>query len=66
MPKNSQDAISYGYLKTLYCEVMSYKMPVILTGGDAALFAKLFKDATVDEKLIFRGMKKILQKADIC
>ena len=66
MPKNSQDAISYGYLKTLYCEVMSRKMPVILTGGDAAVFAKVFKEATVDERLIFTGMKKILQKADIC
>ncbi len=66
MPKNSQDAISYGYLKTLYCEVMSHKMPVILTGGDAAVFAKIFKEATVDERLIFTGMKKILQKADIC
>jgi len=66
MPKNSQDAISYGYLKTLYCEVMSHKMPVILTGGDAAVFAKVFKEATVDEWLIFTGMKKILQKADIC
>ena len=66
MPKNSQDAISYGYLKTLYCEVMSHKMPVILTGGDAAVFAKIFKEATVDERLIFTGMKKILQKAEIC
>ncbi|MBA1433067.1 MAG: type III pantothenate kinase [Epsilonproteobacteria bacterium] len=66
MPKNSQDAISYGYLKTLYCEVVSHKMPVILTGGDAAVFAKIFKEATVDERLIFKGMKKILQKADIC
>ena len=66
MPKNSQDAISYGYLKTLYCEVMSHKMPVILTGGDAVVFAKIFKEATVDERLIFTGMKKILQKADIC
>jgi type III pantothenate kinase len=66
MPKNSQDAISYGYLKTLYCEVMSHKMPVVLTGGDAGVFTKIFKDATVDERLIFTGMKKILQKADIC
>ncbi|SFV62910.1 Pantothenate kinase type III, CoaX-like [hydrothermal vent metagenome] len=66
MPKNSQDAISYGYLKTLYCEVMSHKMPVILTGGDARVFAKIFTDTTVDERLIFKGMKKILQRADIC
>jgi len=66
MPKNSQDAISYGYLKTLYSEVMSHKMPIILTGGDAKLFKKIFKDAKVDEELIFKGMKKIIQRADIC
>jgi type III pantothenate kinase len=66
MPKNSQDAISYGYLKTLYSEVLSYKLPLILTGGDAKLFAKIFKEAQIDEKLIFKGMKKIMKKADIC
>ena len=66
MPKNSQDAISYGYLKTLYSEVLSYKLPLILTGGDAKLFAKIFKEAKIDEKLIFKGMKKIMKKADIC
>jgi len=66
MPKNSQDAISYGYLKTLYSEVMSHNLPVILTGGDALAFHKLFKHATVDEMLIFNSMKKIIQKADIC
>ena len=66
MPKNSQDAISYGYLKTLYSEVVSYKMPIILTGGEAKLFKKIFKNAKVDEELIFKGMKKIIQRADIC
>ncbi len=66
MPKNSQDAISYGYLKTLFCEVSSYNMEIILTGGDALEFQKVFKEARVDEKLIFNAMKKIIQKADIC
>ncbi|QOP45490.1 type III pantothenate kinase [Sulfurimonas paralvinellae] len=66
MPKNSQDAISYGYLKTLYTEVMLHNLPVILTGGDAKVFAKIFKEADVDERLVFKGMKKILQKADRC
>ncbi|QOP44706.1 type III pantothenate kinase [Sulfurimonas sediminis] len=60
MPKNSQDAISYGYLKTLYSEVMSHNLPVILTGGDALEFKKIFRDAKVDEKLIFNSMKKII------
>ncbi|EQB40731.1 hypothetical protein M947_00330 [Sulfurimonas hongkongensis] len=60
LPKNSQDAITYGYLKTLYCEVMSHKMEIILTGGDANLFAKIFKEARVDEHLVFKGMKRVI------
>lgn len=66
MPKNSQDAISYGYLKTLYLELMSHNLPIVLTGGDALMFKKIFKDATVDEELIFCGMKKIIKEANIC
>ena len=65
-PKNSQDAISYGYLKTLYNEVTSYNLDIILTGGDAQKFVKIFPHARVDEKLLFRGMQKIIQKANIC
>ncbi|QSZ42051.1 type III pantothenate kinase [Sulfurimonas aquatica] len=66
MPKNSQDAISYGFLKTLYSEVISHDMPIVLTGGDSQELKKIFKDAKIDEELIFRGMKKIMKKANIC
>lgn len=59
LPKNSIDAISYGFLKTLQKEVLSYEMPIILTGGDAKEFKKIFVDAKVDESLIFSGMKKL-------
>jgi len=62
MPKNSQDAISYGYLKTLYCEVMSHKLPIILTGGDALEFKKIFPDAKIETALIFHAMKKIIKE----
>jgi type III pantothenate kinase len=62
LPKNSMDAISYGYLKTLYSEVVSLNMNIILTGGDAKIFAKIFPDAKVDEGLIFKGMKKIISQ----
>ena len=65
LPKNSRDAISYGYLKTLYSEVISYDMNIYLTGGDAKNFKKIFSNATVDEVLIFRGMKKILSKTSL-
>ena len=66
MPKNSQDAISYGFLKTLYSEVVSYDLPIILTGGDAQVLQKIFRNAELDEKLIFDGMKYIIKKADKC
>lgn len=66
MPKNSKDAISYGYLKLLQNEVLSYDMGIYLTGGDALKFAKLFPDSHVDEMLIFKGMKNIMKRADIC
>lgn len=66
MPKNSQDAISYGYLKTFYKEVTSHDTELFLTGGDAKEFAKIFPDAKIDELLIFKGMKKIMKKAGLC
>lgn len=66
MPKNSQDAVSYGYLKLIYGEVSSYGMDIYLTGGDASLFAKIFPSAHVDELLLFSGMKNIIKKADLC
>ena len=66
MPKNSQDAITYGFLKTLYSEVIGHKLPVVLTGGNAKDLQKIFKDARLDEALIFDGMKKIIKKAKLC
>jgi len=66
MPKNSQDAISYGYLKTLYSEVVSHNMDIFLTGGDANIFANIFPHAKVDQDWIFKGMRKIIKKADLC
>ena len=61
LPKNSGDAISYGYLKTLYSEVISHDMEIYLTGGDAKEFVKIFPNAKVDETLIFKGMSKIFK-----
>jgi type III pantothenate kinase len=66
MPKNSRDAISYGYIKLLQREVVSHKMDIYLTGGDALRFAKVFPASNIDERLLFKGMKKIMKKANIC
>ena len=62
LPKNSQDAISYGYLKTLYNEVISYGKSIYLTGGDAEKLSSIFPKATINKNLIFDGMKKVIQK----
>ena len=62
LPKNSQDSISYGYLKLLYNEVVSCDMPIYITGGDSKEFAKIFPNAEIDELLIFKGMQRILEK----
>jgi len=62
LPKNSQDAISYAYLKTIYNEVVSQNMQIYITGGDAKRFAKIFKNANVDERLLFKSMKDKLEK----
>jgi len=36
-------------------------MPVILTGGDAKVLKSIFKNAIVNETLIFDGMKKLIE-----
>lgn len=61
LPKNSKDAISYGFLKPFCSEVISYNMPVVLTGGDAETLKPLFKDAQLNEMLIFDGMRKLIE-----
>ena len=62
MPKNSRDAISYGVLRTLYSEVMRHNRQIYLTGGSAKVLSKVFKSAIVDELLLFKGMKKMMEK----
>ncbi len=62
MPKNSRDAISYGVLRTLYSEVMRHQKKIYLTGGNAKVLSKIFPEAEVDELLLFKGMKKLMEK----
>ena len=62
MPKNSRDAISYGILRTLYSEVMRHNKQIYLTGGNAKALSQIFPEAIVDELLLFKGMKKMMEK----
>jgi len=66
MPKNTQDAVSYGAVGLLAREVRSYHVPVYLTGGDAPALMPLFVQPLHRPLLLFAGMKKIIQKAGLC
>jgi type III pantothenate kinase len=66
MPKNSQDAITYGFLATLKAEVERHKMPVILTGGDAKRLHAIFPEAKIERLLLFHGMQTIIKKGGLC
>lgn len=65
LPKNSQDAISYAYLKLLHTEVVSKNQKIYLTGGDAEKLLQLFPSAELYSQLIFDGMKKIIKKMKV-
>lgn len=66
MPKNTTDAISYGALGLLAERVRSLQLPVYLTGGDAVSLIPLFEQPVHAPLLLFSGMKKIIQKAELC
>ncbi len=63
MPKNTEDALSYGAIVPLVFSIrsLSESMPVILTGGDAEKLLPFIPDARIDQELVFKGMKKIIQ-----
>jgi type III pantothenate kinase len=66
MPKNTPDAITYGAFGLLAKEIRSYGLPVYLTGGDASALIPFFAQAALEPLLLFSGMKKIIQKAQLC
>lgn len=66
MPKNSRDALTYGQLGLLYRDVLSHALPIYLTGGDAPKLKHIFKEAILDEALLFKGMENIMKKANLC
>ena len=65
MPTNTRDSISFGYLGTFVTHVNSLNKKIILTGGDAQTLKLLFKNAVLDETLVFRGMEKIIQEKNL-
>ena len=60
LPKNTKDALSYGFLSGLVKEIISYNLDIILTGGDAAQLHRHIPEAKVDPLLLFKGMLSIM------
>lgn len=66
MPTNSRDAVTFGAVGLLVREVRRLNAPVFLTGGDAPALHPLLPEAALEPLLLFRGMTKIIQKAQTC
>lgn len=63
MAKNSQDAISYGFLAPLIHEIERENFAnIYLTGGDAEVLKSFLPNAKVDKYLIFHSMQKIIEE----
>lgn len=66
MAKNTPDAITIGFLAPLIDKINSLGRPIYVTGGDSKVFSSLLGDATVDDLLVFKGMKKLIEKGQLC
>jgi type III pantothenate kinase len=66
MAKNTPDAITIGYLAPLIDKIKSLGSPIIVTGGDSNVFSSLLDNSTLDSHLVFKGMKKLIEKGQLC
>ncbi|MDD5051310.1 MAG: type III pantothenate kinase [Sulfuricurvum sp.] len=66
MAKNTPDALSVGFLAPLVSKIESLGKPLYLCGGDASRLSRFLQGAIVDEELIFKGMKKLIEKGVKC
>ena len=64
LPQNTVEAVSFGILAPISFLVKTFAQnrKVILTGGDAKILSSLFLDAKVDEKIVFKGMEKMIKE----
>jgi type III pantothenate kinase len=66
MAKNTPDALTVGFLAPLISKIESLGKPLYLTGGDAIVLSRFLSTAIIDEDLIFKGMKKLIEKGVKC
>ena len=66
LPKSTLEAVNYGLFVPIIKAIKNLEGALFLTGGDAKLLKYFLPEAKVDEKLIFKGMQKIIKKGNIC
>ncbi|WP_457596202.1 type III pantothenate kinase [Hydrogenimonas sp.] len=64
LPQNTDEALSFGVFAAVSAAIERYApgLPVVVTGGDAPLFAAAITGACVDEKVVFRGIEKMIKE----
>ncbi len=66
LAKDTCAQINYGALVPLARHIRELGIPCYLTGGDATLLAPLIPEAIVDQNLIFKAMRQIIQRKELC
>lgn len=66
LPQNTKEALGYAMLKSIIGLIadVSREKNIYFCGGDGKFFSKFFAKSIYDETLIFRGMKKALERYD--
>jgi len=64
IPLNTKEAVSYGLLKPVVLAIKDFSKgkKIYLTGGDGKKLSRFFKNSVYDDKLIFKGMIKIVKE----
>ncbi len=62
LPLNTKDAVSYGILKSIILPIKEIEnnKQLIFTGGDGKFLSEFFPNSIVEEHLIFKNMKRII------
>lgn len=66
MAKNTPDAITIGFVTPLVEKIERLGNPLYVCGGDSVLLSRYLPHAVVDNELIFKGMKKLIDKGAKC
>ncbi len=66
LPLKTTEALTYGVIKPIVCVIKEWAKDkkIYLTGGDAKALFKFFENCVYDEKLVFKGMQKVIKEIE--